>query len=788
MDELEKALDELDLEDDNKILDSELIELPFVPLRGLTIFPKTIVNFDIGREKSMKALDEAMNTGKYLFVASQKDDDVLLPTEDDWYQVGTIVRIKQVLKLKGDVSRVLVDGRCRAKITEVTMQEPYLKVRVSKLDEQVDVEKLIETEALTRLVIEVYKEHLSLTDEKIKPEIVEAICSIDDPGLVADTIATQMLLKIEEKQAVLEGLDVNERLNRLYKAIVEENQIVQVEKEISQKVQKAMNKNQKDFFLHEQMKTIQKELGVGEDPGQESLEWLKQLDELHLEEKTDEKIRKEIQRFAKMQPMSAESTVSRTFIETALALPWNKQSKTNSNIKKAEKILNEDHYGLDKVKERIVEYLSVIHLSKEIRGPIICLVGPPGVGKTSVASSIARATGRQFVRMSLGGVRDEAEIRGHRKTYIGAMPGRIISLIKEAGVNNPVFLFDEVDKIGADYKGDPSSALLEVLDPEQNKDFKDHFLEVPFDLSKVMFITTANSVDTIPEPLLDRMEVIEIPGYTEEEKLEIAKRYLIPKKVKEHGLSKNALTFSEKSIRNIINSYTREAGVRNLEREIATIARKTAKKVVTTKTKSVKVMPSSLEGFLGKKKYFYDVVEGKSEVGVVTGMAWTRVGGDTLFIETALMPGSGKVSLTGQLGDVMQESAKAAMSYIRVLGIGGDFYEKKDIHIHVPEGAVPKDGPSAGVTMFTSMVSALTDTPVRKDVAMTGEITLTGKILAVGGIKEKVLAAHRAGVKTIILPKDNKADIDDIPQSVRKELKFVTIEKADEALDIALVK
>lgn len=771
--------------------ENQIIELPFVPLRGLTIFPNTVVNFDIGREKSLKALDEAMANDKCLFVASQMDDNVLLPTQDDYYKVGTIIRVKQILNLNGDVSRVLAEGKERAVIEEIVAEEPFIRVKITKLPDEFDEERIIETEALSRLVIENYKEHLDLAEEKVKPEVLDIICNIDNPSIIADTIATHLMIKTEDKQKVLESVDITEKLSELHRIIVKENQVLHLEKEISDAVQKAISKNQKEFVLHEQMKAIQKELGVGEDVGQEALEWTKQLDELKLDEKSDEKIRKEIQRFSKMQPMSAESTVSRTYIETALGLPWNTQSKTNSNIKKAEKILAEDHYGLEKVKERIVEYLSVIHLSKEIRGPILCLVGPPGVGKTSVASSIARATGREFVRMSLGGVRDEAEIRGHRKTYIGAMPGRIISLIKDAGVNNPVFLFDEVDKIGADYKGDPAAALLEVLDPEQNKDFTDHFLEVPFDLSKVMFITTANTVSTIPGPLLDRMEVIEVPGYTEEEKLEIAKRYLIPKKVKEHGLSKTAISFSDRSIRNLINFYTRESGVRNLEREIASICRKVAKKIVTTKTKSVKIMPATLENYLGKKKYRYDVVEGQSEVGVTTGMAWTQVGGDTLFIETSIVPGTGKIQLTGQLGDVMQESAKTAISYIRSisdqLNIENDFYDKSDIHIHVPEGAVPKDGPSAGVTMFTTIVSALTGKAVRKDVAMTGEITLRGKILPVGGIKEKVLAAHRAGIKTIILPSENQADIDDIPSSVRKELKFVTIDRALEALDIALV-
>ena len=587
-------------------------------------------------------------------------------------------------------------------------------------------------------------------------------------------------------------MDFSARVEKLANIVAEENEIAAVEKALAKKVKESVDQNQKEYYLREKMKAIQEELGVNEDAGAEAADWLKQLENLHLEAKTEEKVKKEINKFSKMMASSAEATVVRNYVETILSLPWNDASKVNVNLKKAEKILNEDHYGMEKVKERVLEYLAVVHLSKAIKGPILCLVGPPGVGKTSIARSIARASGREFVRMSLGGVRDEAEIRGHRRTYIGAIPGRVISCLKDAGTNNPVFLFDEVDKIGADFKGDPASALLEVLDPEQNNTFTDHFLEVPFDLSKVMFITTANSIDTIPRPLLDRMEVVEVPGYTEEEKVKIAQQYLIPKKVKEHGLKKENIKISEKALRDLINYYTRESGVRNLEREIANLCRKVARRIVTDKAKSYSVTQGNLENYLGKHRFHYDTVEGEDQIGVTTGMAWTAVGGDTLQIETTAVAGSGKLVLTGQLGDVMQESAKAGISYIRsianTLEIDEDFYKKYDLHVHVPEGAVPKDGPSAGVTMCTAVISTLTGIPVRRDVAMTGEITLRGKVLPVGGIREKVLAAHRAGIKKILLPKGNERDIDDIPATVRKQLTFVLLDNVNQALEEALVK
>ena len=767
----------------------EILTMPCIPLRGLLVYPRTVLHFDVGREKSIRALEAAMNKDKILFVSSQKDENILIPTPDDYYKVGTVVKIKQMLKIQGDSVRVLVEGMYRASIKEITAEEPYISASVDRLKSINMPEDSIEARAMTRVVLNSFNEYAQLATG-VRTDIYDLSVIIDDPDALADSIAIQLDIDISKKQKILETLDVRERLTILNGIIFEENQILRLEKKLNEEVEENVKQNQKEYYLREQMKVIQNELGFGEDAVSEAKEWLDKLDDLKLDPKTDEKVRKEINKFTKMVPSSAESGVIRNYVETILSLPWNKSSKTNSDIKKAEKVLDEDHYGLEKVKERILEYLAVIHLSKGIKGPIICLVGPPGVGKTSIARSIARATGREFVRMSLGGVRDEAEIRGHRRTYIGAIPGRVISAIKDAGANNPVFLFDEVDKIGSDFKGDPASALLEVLDPEQNKEFTDHFLEIPFDLSNVMFITTANTTETIPRPLLDRMEVIDVSGYTEEEKVKIAQKYLVPKQMKAHGLKKKNFAISEKALRDLINFYTRESGVRNLEREIGSLCRKVARKIVAKKAQSYRITPASLENYLGKHRFRYDVVENEREIGVTTGMAWTQVGGDTLFIEAALVPGTGKIELTGQLGDVMQESARTAITYIRSIadeyGIEEDFYKKYDLHVHVPEGAVPKDGPSAGVTMFTSVMSVLLNKPVRKDVAMTGEITLRGKVLPVGGIKEKVLAAHRAGIRTILLPAENKADIDDIPQSVRKQLKFVLLEKADETLKYVL--
>lgn len=769
--------------------EDERLVMPCIPLRGLSVFPQTVSHFDVGREKSVKALEAAMKKDKILFVSSQKDENILIPTEEDYYRVGTVVKIKQMLKIQGDSVRVLVEGLYRAAIKQVVSEEPYITAEVEEVPKNHVSEDDLEVEALKRVVLNSFDEYLNL-NPSARTDTYDMAAAFKDAEIFADTVAVQLNLDTEDKQEILETFDIKQRLILINTLIFKENEILRLERELSEKVQESVKQNQKEYYLKEQLKAIQSELGADEDAADEAQKWLEKLAELKLDDKITDKVKKEINKFTKMMPNSAESGVIRNYVDTIISLPWNNSSKTNSDLRKAERILDEDHYGLGKVKERILEYLAVIHLSKAVKGPIICLVGPPGVGKTSIARSIARATGREFVRMSLGGVRDEAEIRGHRRTYIGAIPGRVISAIKDAGANNPVFLFDEVDKIGSDFKGDPASALLEVLDPEQNKEFTDHFLEVPFDLSKVMFITTANSTDTIPRPLLDRMEVIEVSGYTEEEKVKIAQRYLVPKQMKAHGLKKKNFTMGERALRDLINFYTRESGVRNLEREIGSLCRKVARNIVSKKGEVYRITSASLEKYLGKHRYRYDIVEKSGEIGVTTGMAWTQVGGDTLFIETALVPGTGAIQLTGQLGDVMQESAKTAITYIRSIAeeynIEKDFYKNYDLHVHVPEGAVPKDGPSAGVTIFTSVMSALTGRPVKKDVAMTGEITLRGKVLPVGGIKEKVLAAHRAGIKTILLPQDNKADIDDIPQSVRKQLKFVLLEKAVETLQYAL--
>ena len=770
--------------------DAEFLELPMIPLRGLSVFPNMVLHFDIGREKSINALEKAMVNNQYIFLSSQMDENTDLPTPDDFYHIGTIGKIKQMLKLPGDSIRVLVEGLCRGQIEEILFEVPYFKCRIRPLKED-DTEPDAEAEALMRTVLGSFDEYINI-DQNLAPEIFASVVTVESPGRMADMIASHLEIKIEDKQAIIEELDQKERLRKLNEILRKEIEIMTIEQDISSKVKTQINQNQREYYLREQLRAIQEELGGTEEVEDEVADFRAKLAELNLDEKTTAKIEKEINRFSKMQASSAEATVSRTYIETILELPWDKMSEDNIDLIKAEKILNEDHYGLDKVKERVLEYLAVIRLSESLKGPILCLVGPPGTGKTSIAKSVARSIGREFVRMSLGGVRDEAEIRGHRRTYIGAIPGRVINAIKECGTKNPVFLFDEVDKIGADYKGDPASALLEVLDPEQNKDFTDHFLEVPFDLSKVMFITTANTTETIPGPLLDRMEVIEVSGYTEEDKLQIARKYLVPKQIKENGLTKDHISFTKTGIRTIIDYYTRESGVRNLEREIGTLCRRVARQYVSGNEEKVTLNAAKVEELLGKKKYHFDIIRNKKEVGVSTGLAWTIVGGVTLFIETTAVPGTGKIVLTGQLGDVMQESAKTGISYIRSvadkLGIDEDFYKDKDLHLHIPEGATPKDGPSAGVTMCVSLISTLTGIPVRKDVAMTGEITLRGKVLPVGGIREKVMAAHRAGIRKVLLPKDNEPDINDIPETVRNEMEFVLLNNVNDALKEVLVR
>lgn len=764
--------------------------LPLLPLRGLSIFPYMLLHFDVGREKSIKALEEAMINDQLIFLVTQKDPNTDLPTEEDFYNVGTVSKIKQLLKLPGDTIRVLVEGISRAEIKSIITEEPFFMVDVIERSEELQ-EGDIELEALKRSVADAFEEYVKL-NSKITPEILMTISTIDDADRFADIVASNLTIKIELKQEILSQFDVKVRLEKLYSVLLKELEILELERKINTRVRKQIDKTQKEYYLREQMKAIQKELGDKDGFEEEILEYKDKLSKLELPEEVINKVEKEIDRLSKMSSSSPESGVIRTYLDWIFDLPWNNETEDNLDIKNSRNVLEEDHYGLKKVKERVLEYLAIRKLSDNMKGPIICFIGPPGVGKTSIAKSIARAMGRKFVRMSLGGVRDEAEIRGHRRTYIGAIPGRIIYYIKQAGTKNPVFLFDEIDKMSSDFRGDPASALLEVLDAEQNKDFRDHYLELPFDLSKVMFITTANSTDTIPLPLLDRMEVIYLSGYTEEEKLNIAIKYLIPKQIKEHSLKPENIIISEAAVRTVINGYTRESGVRNLERELANVIRKAATMIVENGKKRVRVSPSNINKFLGIPRYRFDTANLKNEVGVATGLAWTPVGGDTLFIEVTTMAGSGKLQLTGHLGDVMKESAKAGLSYIRSkcdkFGLANDFSQKIDIHIHVPEGATPKDGPSAGITMATALISALSNIPIRRDVAMTGEITLRGRVLPIGGLKEKVLAAKRAGIKKVILPKENEKDMEEIPANVRKALEFVLVENMDEVLEHALFR
>ena len=767
----------------------ETKRVPYIPLRGQAFFPGTIVGFDIGRDKSLAAVDLAMNGDKYIAVSAQRDPSVSEPHQDDCYLTGVIVRVRQVVKRNEDFVRILVVVEQRIRIEEIYEAGDTLACDFTVAEDYDNDTDDISMQANIRVLRQLYMKYVELTGqgESAGRTLID---DIDDPALLCSLIANEIDVSFDIKQTLLEIDSVKLRVSHLVDIIGKENNILSIAKRINNRVVKNMNRGQREYYLREQLQVIKEELGEDEDTDDEVRQWREKLDELKLEEKTDTKVRKEIDKFSKMSPMSPDANVSRTYIETILDLPWHKASKVNRNINKAEKILNEDHYGLEKVKERILECLAVQHLTKNNKGPIICLVGPPGVGKTSIARSIARATNREFVRMSLGGVRDEAEIRGHRRTYIGAIPGRVINGITECGTNNPLFLFDEVDKIGSDFRGDPASALLEVLDPEQNNTFTDHYLEIPFDLSDVMFITTANTTATIPAPLLDRMEVIELTSYTEEEKVHIATGYLVPKKMKENGLKKTQLSITSAAIRDIIEYYTREAGVRNLEREIGNACRKAARNIVSGKQKKNSVTPRNLKSYIGKRVFIDDIGSLEPEVGVTTGMAWTTVGGVTLTIETVKMPGTGKLILTGQMGDVMRESATTALGYIKSISgkykIGKDIFKDYDIQIHIPEGATPKDGPSAGITMCSALFSLLTDRKADKTVAMTGEITLRGKVLRIGGLKEKSLAAYRQGIRKIIIPKENEPDLEEIPASVRKEIEFIPVSDFEEVIPIVI--
>ncbi len=725
---------------------------------------------------------------RLIMLASQKDAQNDKPLPEDIFSTGTVAEIKQLLKLPGGTIRVLVEGLHRAKIEKFIELDPYYQVEVNEFEEMEG--KTPEVEALTRSVIHQFEQWVKLS-KKIPPETLVSVVTVEEPGRLADLIASHLSLKIEDKQALLDAITVKDRLEKLCEIIGREMEILELEKKINVRVRKQMEKTQKEYYLREQLKAIQKELGDKDDRMAEVDDYRQRLKEQALPKEVAEKVTKEIERLEKMPPMVAESAVIRTYLDWLLALPWSKETTDRLDVKLAEDTLDEDHYGLGKVKERILEYLSIRKLTQSMKGPILCLVGPPGVGKTSLARSIARAMERKFVRVSLGGVRDEAEIRGHRRTYVGALPGRVIQGMRTVGSKNPVFLLDEIDKMSSDFRGDPSAALLEVLDPEQNNTFSDHYVEVPFDLSRVLWVVTANVMHNIPRPLLDRMEIISIPGYTEEEKVQIAKRYLIPKQVREHGLTDKQVVFTEGTVQKVIRDYTRESGVRNLERSMATLCRKVARQIVQNERTSIKITTQNLHTFLGAPKYRHAHAESNHQIGVSTGLAWTEVGGDVLATEVSIMKGKGKLTLTGQLGEVMRESAQAGFSYIRTkasdLGIDPEFYEKTDIHIHLPEGAIPKDGPSAGITMATAVASALTGKAVRADLAMTGEITLRGRVLPVGGIKEKVLAAHRAGIKKIILPQENKRDLDELPANVKRSLEFVLVEHMDEVLKNALV-
>ena len=760
---------------------------PVLPLRDIVVFPYMIVPLFVGREKSINALEEVMHSDKHILLAAQKnaaDDD---PEPDAIYEVGTLASVLQLLKLPDGTVKVLVEGTSRARIAHYTENENYFEATAELIDEELGSED--EVEALARSTVSQFENYVKL-NKKISPEVLGTIGQIEDYSKLADTIASHLAIKISDKQDILEVRSISERLERVFGLMESEISVLQVEKKIRSRVKRQMEKTQREYYLNEQMKAIQKELGDGEDRD-DIAEFEDKIESTKLSKEARDKAQAELKKLRQMSPMSAEATVVRNYLDWILSIPWGVRGKVKKDLSEAEGVLDEEHYGLEKVKERIVEYLAVQNRTNKLKGPILCLVGPPGVGKTSLGKSIANATGREFVRMSLGGVRDEAEIRGHRRTYIGSMPGKVIQSMRKAKRVNPLFLLDEIDKMGSDFRGDPASALLEVLDPEQNQSFNDHYLEVDYDLSNVMFVTTANTLN-IPPPLLDRMEIIRLAGYTEVEKVEIAKRHLIPAQLEAHGLAKEEWSIDDDALRDVIRRYTREAGVRNLEREIAKLTRKAVKHILSTDEPSVQVNMANVEEFLGVPKYRFGEVESEDQVGVVTGLAWTEVGGEILTIEGVMMPGKGKMTVTGNLRDVMKESIQAANAYVRSrsvdFGIEPPVFEKRDIHVHVPEGATPKDGPSAGVAMVTAIVSVLTGVPVRKEVAMTGEITLRGRVLPIGGLKEKLLAALRAGITKVIIPEENVKDLADISDDIKNALDIVPVSRMDEVLEVALTK
>jgi ATP-dependent Lon protease len=769
--------------------DVQIAELPLLPLRGQIVFPAIHVPLEVGREKSIRALDEAMAGDRRMILAMQKDTRSDDPKPDEIYQWGTLVEIKQVVKVPGNIRKVVFEGISRARIVDYLSLDPHFRVRVEVYPEE--TQKTPELEAMMRSLVNQYEEFIKAA-KKVPPEALVNVVQVEEPGRLADLIAHHISLKqLEDKQVILETLEPKERLEKVSELLAREVELIDLERKINVRVRKQMEKTQKEYYLREQIKAIQKELGERDDKASEAEEMRARVEKLGLPDEVKEKVLKEIDRLEKMPPMAAEAVVVRNYLEWMLNLPWNTYTEDQIDLTRAEEILNADHYGLQKVKDRILEYLAIRALVQKMKGPILCLVGPPGVGKTSLARSIANSVGRKFVRISLGGVRDEAEIRGHRRTYVGAMPGRIIQGMRTAGSKNPVFLLDEIDKMTSDFRGDPSAALLEVLDPEQNVAFSDHYIESPFDLSDVMFITTANVLWNIPQPLMDRMEVIHLSGYTEDEKLEIAKRHLLPKQMKDHGLSPEKLEISDNTLLLVIREHTREAGVRNLERQLATLCRKAAREIVKGEAQKVRITTQNLEKYLGAPRFRWNKAEKSDEVGIVQGLSVSQVGGDVMPIEVTVMKGKGNLLLTGKLGDVMRESAQAGFSYIRsrakMLDIDEDFHTKFDIHIHVPEGAIPKDGPSAGLAMATAVVSALTGRSVRKDVAMTGEVTLRGRALPIGGVKEKLMAAHRAGITTVILPKQNEKDLEDLPANVRRKLDIHLVEHMDEVLKLALL-